>query len=55
MMRRQSIRPIWQRIPGLFFAVVNLAGLNAAFMRVRMQLYEIVLTEALARRATTGA
>jgi hypothetical protein len=46
--------PIWQLAPGLFFAVIYLVGLNAAFMRVRMQLYEIVLTEALARRAISG-
>lgn len=45
--------PMWQLAPGLFFAVIYLVGLNAAFMRVRMQLYEVVLAEALARRVKT--
>lgn len=46
--------PMWQLAPGLFFAVLYLVGLNGVFMRLRMQLYEVVLTEALARRTTSG-
>ncbi len=42
--------PLWQLVPGLFFAIGYLVSLNASFMRVRMHLYEAVLVEALARR-----
>ena len=43
--------PLWQIVPGLFFAIGYLIGLHGAFMRVRMHLYETVLAEALERRA----
>jgi hypothetical protein len=43
--------PLWQIVPGLFFAIGYLVGLRGAFMRVRMHLYETVLAEALERRA----
>lgn len=42
--------PIWQIVPGLFFAIGYLVGLRASFTRVRMHLYEVVLVEALERR-----
>lgn len=42
--------PLWQIVPGMFFAIVYVVGLNAAFYRVRMHLYEVTLAEALARR-----
>jgi len=42
--------PLWLLLPGLFFAITYLIALNGSFMRIRMHLYEIVLTEALARR-----
>ncbi len=42
--------PIWQIVPGLFFAIGYLVGLRASFTRVRMHLYELVLAEALERR-----
>ena len=42
--------PIWQIVPGLFFAIGYLVGLRASFVRVRMHLYEVVLVEALERR-----
>jgi hypothetical protein len=42
--------PLWQIVPGLFFAIVYLIGLHGVFMRVRMHLYEAVLAEALQRR-----
>jgi hypothetical protein len=42
--------PLWQTLPALFFSMGYLVGLNAAFMRVRMSLYEAVLAEALERR-----
>jgi hypothetical protein len=42
--------PLWQTLPALFFAIGYLIGLNGAFLRVRMNLYEVVLTEALERR-----
>lgn len=42
--------PLWQIVPGLFFAIGYLVGLRGVFVRVRMHLYEAVLAEALARR-----
>ena len=42
--------PLWLVIPGLFFAIGYLVGLNAAFMRVCMHLYAVVVAEALERR-----
>ena len=45
--------PLWQTLPALFFAIGYLIGLNGAFMRVRMNLYEVVLMEALERRPQT--
>lgn len=42
--------PLWQILPGLFFAIGYLVALNGTFMRVRMHLYEVVLAEALERR-----
>jgi hypothetical protein len=45
--------PLWQTVPALFFAILYLIGLNAAFMRVRMSLYEAVLAESLQRRIQT--
>lgn len=43
--------PLWQIVPGLFFAIAYLIGLHGAFMRVRMHLYETVLAEASQRGA----
>ena len=42
--------PLWQVVPGLFFAIGYLIGLRASFTRVRMHLYEVVLAEAIERR-----
>ncbi len=42
--------PLWQTLPALFIVITYLIGLNGAFMRLRMQLYEAVLGEALERR-----
>lgn len=42
--------PLWQIVPGLFFAIGYLVGLNGVFMRVRMHMYEVLLAEALERR-----
>lgn len=42
--------PLWQIVPGMFFAIIYVVGLNAAFYRVRMHLYEVTIAEALARR-----
>lgn len=42
--------PLWQIVPGMFFAITYVVGINAAFYCVRMHLYEVVLAEALARR-----
>lgn len=47
--------PLWQTIPALFIVITYLVGLNASFMRVRMQLYEAVLSEALERRPAKTA
>jgi hypothetical protein len=39
--------PLWQAALGLFFAVTYLIGIIGQLMRLRLQLYETVLTEAL--------
>ena len=46
--------PYWQIMLGLFLAIAYMVALMAAFMRLRLQLYETVLEEALESRASPG-
>jgi hypothetical protein len=45
--------PTWQIALALLLAVSYLIGLIAALMRLRLQLYELVLTDSLAARGIT--
>ena len=42
--------PQWQVVTGLFIAVAYLMAMTGSLMRIRMQLYELILEEAQARR-----
>lgn len=42
--------PTWQILIGLFLSISYLVALMGAFMRLRLQLYESVLEEALGSR-----
>ena len=44
--------PMWQVIAGLFFAVTYLVAMIGSLMRIRMQLYETVLAEALIEQSS---
>jgi hypothetical protein len=44
--------PFWQAVVGLFVVVTYLIAMMGALMRLRLQLYEAVLTEALEVRQT---
>ena len=47
--------PLWQAVVALFFSVTYLVAMVGTLMRLRLQLYESVLTEALeSRRAKTA-
>lgn len=46
--------PLWQILLGLFLAIAYMVAFMGVLMRLRLQLYETVLEEALQSRATPG-
>lgn len=50
-----SSLPAWQALLGIFFAVQYLIAILAARMKLRLQLYEMVLSDALQKRVSSAA